>query len=263
MRSSLAILIAMLLLGPGRDLYAQAVSVTASLETNTLAVGDTTVLHIYAQVVPALRSNAERIFSWYVDVLHTNDAAVCANYSAMLKAASDNDSQTSSNGFDQGPNRRGIYDTFINLPGAGVNVPVELMRIPVSGRAAGRTQFSVAHGTGVPQLSQDFMVARDGGGTAMTGGDYSAAPVVLQVVDPPCTPQLAIAREGGQFRLNFTPCGGRDHYLEFQDNLDPQATWQRLPGGPHNSGSLLIGNDQMHRFFRLRAERRLGCDHAN
>src|SRR6185503_18687357 len=58
--------------------FAQAVAVTASLDTNVLVVGQSTTLRIFAQVLPAYRTNADRIFSWYVDLLNTNGAAAQA-----------------------------------------------------------------------------------------------------------------------------------------------------------------------------------------
>ena len=120
--------------------HAQSVAVTMSLDAPSMSVGQSNRLHIYAQVVPTLRTNADRIFSWYVDVLNTNGTVASANYAAMLKSASDNDPQTSSNGVSQASNRRGIYDTFLNLPGAGVSNAVELMSIPLIGIAPGQTR---------------------------------------------------------------------------------------------------------------------------
>src|SRR5215510_12940618 len=85
---------------------AQAVAVTVSLDNASITAGGSTVLHVFAQVTPALRSSADRIFSWYIDVLNNNGAAASANYAAMLKPASDNDQQVSSTGITQDANRR-------------------------------------------------------------------------------------------------------------------------------------------------------------
>ena len=245
----------MALLGPTRQTFAQAVAATLALDTNSISVGQTTTLHIYAQVVPTLRTNADRIFSWYVDLLNTNGSAVSANYSAMLKSASDNDPQTSSAGVSQGANQRGIYDTFLNRPGAGTSNAVELMTIPVSGLAAGRTRFLVQAGSGVPSLSSDFLVAPKGGGTPYVGGDYTAGFIDLTVVDStPCTLQLNITRTGpASLQLTFTPCPGRTHTIEFRNALDDAPGWQPLAGAPHNSGSVTVGNTPNSRFFRVRA----------
>ena len=59
------------LVAPSRAI-AQVVAVTLRLDTNVISVGGSTKLRVFAQVIPSVRANAERIFSWYVDVLNTN-----------------------------------------------------------------------------------------------------------------------------------------------------------------------------------------------
>src|SRR4051794_24527436 len=86
-----------LLLAPAGAM-AQAVVVTMRLDTNTISVGGSTTLRVFAQVAPNVRANAERIFSWYVDVLNTNGLVASANYGSMQKSASDNDPNLSSTG---------------------------------------------------------------------------------------------------------------------------------------------------------------------
>ena len=239
---------------------AQVVGVTAQLDTNTITVGGSTTLHVYAQVLPAYQASAERIFSWYVDVLNTNGSIASANYAAMQKTASDNDGSTSSAGTADGANRRGIYDTFLNRPGAGVTNTVELMAIPVTGQSAGVTRFKVQAGTGVPELSSDFLVVPLGGGAPYTGGDYSVAFVDLTVTgSSACTPQLLVTPlangggPGGTLQLTFTPCAGRNHTVEYRAALDDVPGWIALPNAPHNSGSVLVTNSVNYRFFRVRA----------
>src|SRR5215210_6328870 len=117
------LLLLTLFLGWTSTLTAQSVSVTLRLDTNTIAVGGTTTLRVFGQVVPTLRADADRIFSWYLDVLNTNGSIAQANYNAMQKAASDRHPQTSSTGFNSGANRHGIYDTFQDFAGAGVTNP--------------------------------------------------------------------------------------------------------------------------------------------
>ena len=236
---------------------AQAVAVTARLDNNTLAVGQSTTLRVFAQVVPNLRTNADRIFSWHVDVLNTNGAAASAGYASMVKTASDNDPLTSSAGTTDGGHRRGIYDTFLNRPGAGVSNAVELMAIPVQATAAGITRFSVRAGTGVPFLAHDFIVAPRAGGNPLTGGDYSIGNADLTVT-PGCNIQLRIQRMGsggpnGRLQLQFTPCAGRNHIVEFR-NAAESGAWQPLPAGPHNSGSLTVTNTRSLQIFRVRAD---------
>lgn len=234
---------------------AQAVQVTARLDNASVTVGGTTTLRVFAQVVPGLRATTDRIFSWYVDVLNTNDVAALANYGGMLKLASDNHPSTSSTGVTLGANRVGIYDTFINLPGAGVANPVELMRIPVTGLAAGQVRFAVRAGTSVPELSADFIVAPLGGGDPVFGGSYTTAFADLQVVTgDTCSPVLQLTRLAGgtTARLTFTPCPGRTHTIESKTIFDNVAAWQPIAGAPHNSGNVVVNISGAQRFYRLR-----------
>jgi hypothetical protein len=234
---------------------AQSVAVTVQLETNRLNVGQSTSLKVYGQVVPGLRSGASQIFSWYIDVLNTNETAAAANYGALVKSASDNDPLVSSTGMEDGANRRGVFDTFLNLPGAGVSQPVELLSVPVTGMAPGLTQFRVQAGSGVPELSEDFIVAPLGGGDPLTGGDYGAATASLEVVQS-CAVTLHIQPQNGggpgqPLLLTFTPCPGFNHTVQFVNQLTTGANWQALPGAPHNSGSVTVTNTGPIRFFRV------------
>src|ERR1051325_3973475 len=88
----------MLLLGSALDLRGQVVDVTATLDASTLSAGGSTVLPGFARVTPGLQANADRIFSWYVDVLNTNAATATVNFAAMQKPTSDQSPQTSSPG---------------------------------------------------------------------------------------------------------------------------------------------------------------------
>lgn len=234
----------------------QAVAVTMLLDTNQIGVGQSTTLHVMAQVVPGLQPSSLQIFSWCVDVLNTNGAVASAAYSAMSKSASDNSAGTSSTGSDSGANRRAIYDTFMNLPGAGVLNPVELMSIPVSGSAAGKTRFLVQAGTGVSLT--DFIVAASGGGLPYTNGNYSAAFADLAVTNStPCvlslqvTPVTGNGGPGGTLQLSFAPCPGRTHTVETRAALGDVAGWQALPGAPHNSGIVIVTNTASLSFYRV------------
>lgn len=239
--------------------FGQSVAVTVRLDTNRVAVGSSTFLRIYAQVLPAFIANSDRIFSWYIDVLNTNAAAAQPNYASMQKPVADNDPQTSSPGTDKGSDRCGIYDTFLNSPGAGVSAPVELLSVPVSGNAPGRTSFIIRAGTGVPQLSSDFIVARSGGGNAFFGGDYSVAVADLQVVASSCALSLQVIPLAGpapnsRLQLTFSPCSGFQHTIESRAALGDSTGWQPLGGGPHNSGSVTVTNLGTQRFFRVHAQ---------
>jgi hypothetical protein len=244
-------------LGSHHEARAQAVSVTARLDNGTLAVGQTTTLRVLAQVVPNVRTNADRIFSWYVDVLNTNGAVGAASYGSMTKAASDNNPQTSSTGTADGAHRRGIYDTFLNRPGAGVSNAVELMAIPVQATAAGVTRFSVRAGTTVPFLAHDFIVAPKAGGDPFTGGEYTLAHADLTVT-PGCSIQLQVQRVGGggpnqRLQLQFTPCAGRNHTVESLFPIESGA-WLPVAGAPHNSGSVIVTNNRPRQIFRVRVD---------
>lgn len=260
MRTRFISLALLLLIAAVTVARAQVVGITMQLDTNVVAVGQSTTLHVYAQVLPAYRTNAERIFSWYVDVLNTNATAAVANYAAMMKLASDNDPLISSNGFTSGADRLGISDTFLNLPGAGTNPPVELMRIPVTGVAAGQTRFGVRHGTGQPNLSQDFIVAPKDGGEFMVGGEYSAAFANLTVL-PSASAEitcLSITHTNlpgslHKITLSFCPVSGYDHYVEFRAQAGGGTGWQTAAGGPYNSGVYVETNNVSTRYYRVRA----------
>jgi len=250
----LAVLIS---LGSLAFVHGQVVDVTTSLDANTLPVGGSTTLRVFARVVPAQQASAERIFSWYVDVVNTNGSAATANYGAMLKTTSDKDPATSSTGMPDGANRRGIYDTFLNRPGAGVSAPVELMAIPVTGAAAGQTRFRVQVGTGAG-LSSDFLVAPLGGGAPLTGGDYSLAEASLTVIGGPALPNVRISvsvtnAAGGAkgVTLNFPTQAGFNYTAQYRDQLTGGIGWQALPGAPHNSGSAFQLSTSASKFYRV------------
>jgi hypothetical protein len=249
-------LAALSLAGPNQA-RAQAVAVTVRLDTNVLATGQTTTLRVFAQVTPGLRATADRIFSWYVDVLNTNGAAATALYNSMVKTASDNNAQTSATGTADGAHRRGIYDTFLNRPGAGVSNAVELMALPVQATAAGVTRFSVRAGTSVPFLAEDFIVAPRTGGNPFTGGDYTLAHADLTVTSG-CSIQLQVQRVGGggpnqRLQLQFTPCAGRNHTVESRFPIESGA-WLPVAGAPHNSGSVTVTNNRPSQIFRVRVD---------
>lgn len=237
--------------------HAQVVDVTVSLDTNTVSAGGSTTLRVFARVVAAQRTNASQIFSWYVDVINTNGAAATANYNAMSKPASDKEPQTSSTGVPDGANRRGIYDTFMNLPAAGVNAPVELMAIPITGAAVGQTRFRIQAGTGAG-LSADFLVAPLGGGAPLTGGNYALAEASLTVLPGVNLPRprvfLSVTNAAGGAKgitLNFTVTAGFNYTAQFRDQLTSGPDWQPLTGAPHNAGAAFQLSPSARRFYRV------------
>ena len=243
---------------------AQFVDVTLRFEPESVPVGGTATLRVYAQVVPAERPSSERIFSWYVDLVNHTASVGEANYVALTKPASDKDPLTSSFGFTSGDDRLGIYDTFridtpVSKSGIGVNTPVELLSVPVTAVNVGQARFSVKAGSGVQGLAADFIVAPKGGGDPKIGGVYDAATAVLQVLPAEnCVPELfathLVPSPGlNRVTLTFTPCPGRTHVVEFSNQISP-AVWAPLPNSPHNSGTLTDTNNVRVRFYRLRVE---------
>lgn len=238
---------------------AQVVSVSLRLDNPSIGVGQSTTLRVLAQVVSDQRPNADRIFSWYIDLLNASPTLARLDFNQLIKPTADNDPLTSSRGKPDGANLRGVYDTFLNLANAGVNQPVELFSVPVEGLAQGTATFQVRAGTGVPNLTADFIVAPTGGGDPLLGGDYRQAAIPLQVGPATdCTPHLTVTQitSNGvltQVTLAFTPCPGRNHIVEFNHNLTPRA-WQALDGAPHNSGSISDILSERRRFYRIRLE---------
>ena len=235
----------------------QVVDVTASLDANTVPVGGSTTLRVFARVATAQQANADRIFSWYVDVINTNGTIATANYGAMQKLASDKDPSTSSTGIQDGANRRAIYDTFLNLPGAGVSALVELMAIPVSGLTAGQTWFRIQAGTGAG-LSSDFLVAPLGGGSPLTGGNYSLAEALLTVNAGTGLPivrvLISVTNVGSGAKgvsLTFPTIPGFDYTAQYRDQLSGGTGWQALPGAPHNAGTAFDVTSVVRRFYRV------------
>lgn len=243
-----------------RTTQAQVVEVTMQFETNRLAAGAATLLRAYAQVVPARQNDVERIFSWYVDVLNLNASVARADFTRIQKPASDNDPLTSSSGTVASDRLTGVYDTFLNQSGAGVAAPVLLFSVPVTAVAPGRATFSIRAGTGVAALSADFIAAPIGGGEAFTGGDYSAAQATLEVGAASTNQPTIIAAlkrpsptTPDRLELSFTTVAGWNYFIESRDTLAPASLWQLVPGGPYNSGSVILTNVTASRFFRVKA----------
>lgn len=242
---------------------AQYVEVGLRLDTNRVEVGSSTVLRAFAQVVPEERVNSDRIFSWYLDALVLDPALATADFASLQRTTSDRDPKTSSGGTAEGSHRRGIFDTFLNRPGAGVLTTVELFSVPVKGIAPGKARFRVAAGSTVPALAADFIVAPKSGIEPLFGGIYDAARIELEVVAksvPPtnCVVNLTASsalRPDGRVlvSLAFGTCPGKRHTVEFRDQ-GGTGTWQALPGAPHNSGLVTQTNSAAQRYYRVRIE---------
>jgi hypothetical protein len=156
-----------------------AVKVTLNSDATTLKVGDSTTIHVFAQIAPEHQADTDQIFSWYVDLLDSNGAAFQITAATLNVATSDKDTATSSKGAVSGANLRGIYDTFLKTPGAGHDAPIELFSVSVKALAPGNATLSVAAGSGVANLSSDFVVSSSNGGDPLTGGNYAQATAAL------------------------------------------------------------------------------------
>ncbi|MBI2926726.1 MAG: hypothetical protein HYY24_13600 [Verrucomicrobia bacterium] len=82
--------------------------------------------------------------------------------------------------------------------------------------------------------------------------------VRVQAGSGACVPRLTLTRQpaaGGQhtITLNFTPCAGRTHVVEFRDSLGA-GSWQPLPGAPHDSGTAAETTAARARFYRVRVQ---------
>ena len=236
---------------------AQPVLVSVRLDDSTIEAGENTTLRVFARIAPSLQASTDRIVTWYLDLLHTNGQIATVAYDALIRPASDNLPETSSSGTSDGLNRRAIFDTFLNLPDAGRLAEVELFSVRVTGQTNGQTTFRAQAGTTAPTLQHDFQVAPDGGGEALTGGDYSLATATLTVgadaPPPPTPPTVGIApgTTAGEIVVSYPVQAGFEHWVEFLDDLSA-TNWMPLPGGPHNTGQITVNTGQPIQFYRVR-----------
>jgi len=256
--------------GLSTALNAQMVDVLVILDDNSIAVGNQTTLRAFAQITADQRQISDRIFSWYVDLLNADSGVATGNIEALVRPTSDNHSTTSSSGVTDGAgNQRGIFDTFIDRPGASKNELVELFNVPIRGLTLGEVTFQVREGSG-ENLALDFLIARAGGGDPVgwdpdgpafqVVGGYTAAQATLTVVEGQAGEvTLAISVEslggdqGNLVTLTFDPLAGRTHTVEFRDSLN-SGSWQPVAGDPHNSGQAFDVATASQRFYRVRVE---------
>jgi hypothetical protein len=80
------------------------------------------------------------------------------------------------------------------------------------------------------------------------GGVYAWDDIRVRVADK----RLSVGRAAdGRFAVDFVPQPGLNYTVQYRSDLSTNAFWQPLPGGPHNSGYLLLSNDLPQRFYRL------------
>lgn len=242
---ALSTIVALLMLGiEGR---AQSVDVSVSLDETNILYGHTTTLRVHASIKPALASEAEQIFSWYVDLLNTNSAVASISASQLVMSASDNTPPTTSSGTVQAASIRAIYNTFLNLPNAGRLASVELLAVPVVALQTGSVTFAVQPGS-TALLAHDFIVATTNG--PVYGGDYALATAVLHVRELAPFP-IACAVVTNGVRVTFTPVPGAEYTVQTTTNPMAEA-WATLPGAPHNSGLVVDTNSGVKlRWYRV------------
>jgi hypothetical protein len=254
------VLAAMLLAGSVSAAFGQAVEVKLSLDKTSIQAGESTLLHVSAQILPALRSQSDRIFSWYLDLLNSNTGAAQLDSAKLAKPASDNDPELALNGTLSDGNLTGIFDTFMGLDGAGRDTPVELFAIPIKGLAPGKTTLKIRHGSGVAPLAYDFIAAPAGGGEPYTGGDYGSAQIDLTVELTFAAPALRLSvtknpqTQQLEARLEYDVQEGADYFVQTADGLKSPMQWDAIPGGPQNSGLFVQTIASGPRFFRVHAE---------
>lgn len=205
------------------------VQVSLSVSTNRLTVGQTATLRATAQIVPSLRSKADQIFSWNVDLIVIQENSTRLATVELLRSASDREVETSSSGVADGSDLRGIHDTFLNRPHAGRDEPVELFSVPIVATGAGEVIVLLRPGSGLFQLEQDFLTLPSSDEAFWTGADYSTASLTLTITNPEVSrPNLSIEiLSPGRIRLQLS-AGNLDGWtLETSSDL---VAWTAVPG---------------------------------
>jgi len=62
------------------------------------------------------------------------------------------------------------------------------------------------------------------------------------------------AGSGTLVHLSFPTAPGNTYTVEYRNSLAAGPDWQPLPGGPHNTGSVVESNQDTQRFYRVRVE---------
>lgn len=249
--------LAALWLGPGfASAQVPAVNVTITADDAVLFPGQKTMIRVFAQIDASIEADAVGIFTWYIDLLNSNEAVAVPDYDNLTMNTSDNVPNSSSSGTTIGENRRGIHNSmFLSDPGAGKGSPVELLAVEVTPNRLGVATFSVQAGTTKPLLTDDFLVSRTGLpplSPPFTGGNYAMASVTVSVIPVTKAIELDIRKAAGEcVEICFTPKAGFNHTVMFSENQLP-GTWTALPGAPHNGGSVIDSEmEPVRKFYSL------------
>lgn len=223
---------------PGATLPAVApaerpVTVTLRADAATLAPGATTVVRAFAQVSPGYRARADRIFTWYLDLLVSTPEQLELDVASLTRPRSDADPVLGSPGIADGASLMGIRDSFLNLEGAGVAAPVELFSIRVLARAPGPGVLRLRPGTLGADDSPDFLVLPSSEEDPWSGGEYAAATTQIVVSDETSgggtPPRLSLELDSkGTIRVTVQGEPGEVVALEETENLGDRAVWRRV-----------------------------------
>ncbi len=209
------------------------VTVTLRPDASTLAPGASTVVRAFAQVSPDYRDRADRIFTWYLDLLLSTPDQLELDVASLTRPRSDADPVLGSPGIADGASLMGIRDSFLNLEGAGVAAPVELFSIRVRAVAPGPGLLRLRPGTFGADDSPDFLVLPGGDEDPWSGGNYAAATTKIVVTgegggggNPPRL-SMALDPKG---TLGVTVLGepGDVVALEETEALGERAVWRRV-----------------------------------
>jgi len=247
------------LLSLGQMSAQPAVQVFTQLDSPEISVGEETILRVFAQVRPELRSRALQIFSWHIDLSQEFPNAAEILWGKTSSPSSDSDPATSSMGIQEGSLRRGLYDTLIGTDLAGVSTRVELLRASIKALKEGESSFQIRPGTGPEELAADFLVLGINPTEEWSGGDYSSATATLRISGlaaqfPKLRISLSSNPAGDQLiQLAFDPIEGRRFSVEASDRLGDGANWVALPNSPHAGSATETrpATQTATRFYRL------------
>lgn len=217
------------------------VVVTLRLDQTRLAPGGTTLLRAFAQVANDYRSVADQIFSWNLDLLTLEPAVASLVPGSLTRSASDRDPVLGSGGVVDGPHLRGIRDSFLKLPGAGMAQPVELFAVTISALTSGTALFRVRPPTLGEGQDPDFLVLPLDDRDPWSGGDYAGAVATLTVSgdNGGVPPTVRILPGGeGRVRIETEVAAGSTIALEEAEGLESGMVWRRV--AVSTPGSLLV-----------------------
>ncbi len=164
----------------GSAARAATINITTSIDNSLLQVAESTVLHVYAQILDGEVDNG--IYAYALECLFTVPGM--ANFTSVVQLGSP-DAQFSSPGFLNATGAHDIYGGdggFFIDKNRGVASPFELLRLTVVGAAPGATLIStgIADNAVAVGIPDGILLQRPGSVNVNYG-----APVTLIVVPEP------------------------------------------------------------------------------